>query len=132
MESKLLEYLPDPNTVKGGIAGLVETIQSEAPLVVGDLLRWHIVYNLSWWIASMVAIVILVYVCKRWLFVWAWSGIKNNEYNAEAVYFIAGIMAPICTIVGFVACWIEHFNWIKPLVAPRVFLIEYFSKMLGS
>ncbi|MCK5017502.1 MAG: hypothetical protein KAS32_10585 [Candidatus Peribacteraceae bacterium] len=126
MKEKLLEYLPDPNTVKGGIAEVVEIVQTEAPLVVEEIIRWHIAYNLVWFVGSAVVFALVLFVLTKW----TWKfGIK--EYNkGEEGYFVAGVILPILLMIVCIFVFGSHFGWMKPLMAPRLFLLEYLSNII--
>ncbi len=126
MVDKLLEYLPDPNTIKGGLAEVVETIQREAPLVVQELINWTIVYNLCWFVMSAICFIVVFVLLKKYL--WKWAVKWNDESEGWSIFL--GVAVPILLMIVCGLVFVEHFTWLKPLIAPRLFLLEYFANMV--
>ncbi len=130
MVDKLLEYLPDPNTIKGGLAEVVEVVQREAPLVVEELIAWTVVYNLIWFVSAIVCFALAWWILTKHTWKWANEFEKEPSYGEAGLGYFFGIACPaICMVICFIvfAC---HFAWLKPLIAPRLFLLEYFAGMV--
>jgi len=135
LEQRLFDYLPDPNSVKGGLAGVVDLLSVEAPLVVEEILQWHVMYNLVWFITSTAFIFILLF----WL-VWSWKRIriwvkaikKENptDVNAGSGVYVCGTILPIIALVVCAGMALSHLSWLKPLYCPRLFLLEYLKGMM--
>lgn len=125
--TRLSEYLPDPNTVKGGIAEVVEIIQKQAPLVVGEIIRWEITYNLIMSIICVVVIFVLTHLTKKYFYPW---GVQEAD-NSEGLSVGVGIVLPIAAIlIATGICLSCLIDFIKPIVAPKLFLFEYLSKLI--
>ncbi len=132
MTDKLLQYLPDPNTVKGGMAEMVEIVQREAPLVVGGLLRWHIWYNILWQVGSIVVFITILQLIRKWIYPFAQKsgndpkGCLADDGDVQAL----GFGLPALVFIAPIAVFFCHFGWVKPLIAPRIFLLEYLSNLM--
>lgn len=126
MNEKLLEYLPDPNTVKGGLSEVVEILQREAPLLVQELINYNIVYHLGFQIVTLF-IVVVCWCCVKKVS-WCWAVENYDESDGLSVF--VGIVIPIAAAVTSIAAFSCHFYWIKPLIAPRLFLLEYLSNLM--
>ncbi len=126
MGIKLLEYLPDPNTVKGGLGGIVDVVQAEAPLLVKELINYTIVYNLGWWLASILMFAFFFAIMSRWT--WKWAMDEADDSDGWSLFI--GIFIPIISCIACCFTFGFHFGWIKPLIAPRLFLLEYISNLL--
>ena len=124
LSSRLLEYLPDPNTVKGGIGEIVETMQEEAPLLVEELLRWKMTVSL---IQFGVVIVCLIILIKSFLFI-------RKHWDDSDVSDAVGVHLCICSMVaptvGVLALLGGGLTWIKIWVAPKLYLLEYVQDLL--
>jgi hypothetical protein len=118
--SRLLEYLPDPNTVKGGIGSIVENIQSEAPQLVEELLQFHFVMSMLWFVVFIILILIffgLVIVSMRATF-------KDDDWFPAV--FISG-----CGLIGCIVGACMCTTWLQIWIAPRLFLLEYVKDLLS-
>ena len=125
LNTRLLEYLPDPNTVKGGIGSVVEVLQIEAPLLVSELVRWEIVKNLPVQVFCLCVILLAIVLWKK-----HWRKTLDSRGDIEPDIFMpfAIITGIVCIPCAFGFCL--SFGWIKPLVAQRLFLLEYVSNLL--
>ena len=124
MKELLREYLSDPNTVKGSLMEVVDVVQREAPLVVNELIRWTVIYNLIWFIGSILIIVGIAILLKKKLWKWSVDNFEDDDLS------ILGIIIPLGGIVIAIKVMSCHFGWIMPLVAPRLFLLEYLAQMI--
>ncbi len=107
-----------------GILRAVELMETEAPLVVKELLRWHFAISLIWFLIPMcVAIVMASYLKKMWA--WAISVADDTEGLSIIGGTVYTIVAGILISVG-----LSTTNWLQILVAPRLFLIEYIANMV--
>ena len=130
MVDRLLEYLPDPNTIKGGLAEVVEVVQREAPLVVQELINWAIVYDLCWFIGSALCFIVVFVLLKKYTWKWANEFEKEADYGESGCGYFLGIGCPIAFLLVCFALFALHWGWLKPLIAPRLFLLEYFANMV--
>jgi len=126
LNTRLLEYLPDPNTVKGGIGSVVEGLQSEAPLLVKEILLW--VGCMS--CLKFLTFLILLFLCRK-VFTNLWKAAVILEAKDE--YWkglrLANLFFLIPSALFFWGMWYQ-LAWLKILIAPRLFLLEYISNLL--
>ena len=127
LNSRLLEYLPDPNTVKGGIGSVVETLQDEAPILVGEVLAWN------FWITFLpfilgVVLTIAVPVFVIWFirhYGTKWKEEDNCYVNEDKFSFFA--FAFLAITIPVMCC---NVDWLQIWIAPRLFLLEYIGGLL--
>lgn len=123
----LLEYLPDPNTVKGGMIKVAETIQEQAPQLVSEILRWATLEGIVHTVIPLLTIMVVTYV------IYAVTRPKNlyDEYRDIRDYCIV-----TCMVSAIV--WVISIAWaaagvcqlVKVLAAPRLYMLEYIMNLL--
>ena len=99
-----------------------EFIVSELPEVVGQLLAWEITWNLIWFCFGILVFILSVYGNYRF-FVWA----KSEDGDTEALMFMVITLIPV--VIGMVFCG-ANLDWLKILIAPKVWLIEYAANLV--
>jgi hypothetical protein len=131
LNTRLLEYLPDPNTVKGGIGSIVETLQTEAPLLVGEVMKWHFTISV---IVSLVGILLIISGIALMLTTFKVATARMKDLIERNQYYEAGIrwFTLLFLVVSGIGVLIMslHLTWLQILIAPRLFLLEYISNLL--
>jgi hypothetical protein len=131
LNTRLLEYLPDPNTVKDGIGNVVEVLQTEAPLLVKEIMNWVGFLSFAGFACCLLSIFLFLYLWKK---LWkiaitfeakclaakdsSWSGVR-----------MCNLLFLIPIAILFVRLWYQ-LDWLQILIAPRLFLLEYISNLL--
>lgn len=123
----LMDYLPDPNTVKGGIGEVLEILQIEAPLVVDEIIRWHVFKNIIPFVLCLMLLILmwsLVYKKRKWI--WDKQGGNYSDENRfmPVMITVCCVTCVLGTIIGL------SLGWLMPLIAPRLFLLEYIKDLL--
>lgn len=94
-----------------------ELVMEEAPLLIQEFLNWKLAECIIILIFSLVLFAIAV-KCVR--------GLNNAEDDEETAYLIFGcVLLGIPSVILF-AVWI--FDLIQILIAPKIYLLEYFVK----
>lgn len=130
LNSRLLEYLPDPNTVKGGISGVVEGIQTEAPQLVNEILVWHFtisLYRFSIGLLVMIGLSLLLRLKGQPAFVeWENKCERKDKGFPTVVYCALWVCLSLPSLI--ILC--TNLTWLRIWVAPRLFLLEYINSFL--
>ncbi len=130
IEQKLMQYLPDPNTIKENIGAAVDMLQEQAPLLVKELMRWHFCQSLLFFLCGLAFGVAVIIVTKT-----VFNKVRDaelaleaaNKYADESLKFISlllfSLLIPAIVIMG------SNLIWLKIWIAPRLFLMEYITNI---
>jgi hypothetical protein len=107
----------------------------EIPLVVQELLTWHFYNSLILWLAGVLFTVLWVtFVVKLWK---DGSKLMNNDYKPTQIkrdlWGDEWGWLVYSTIIGSVVsfAWLlNQTDWLKILVAPRLYLLEYAAQLI--
>lgn len=105
---------------KEGLVKLVETIQAEAPELCEQILAWGFWCSLIWfifWAICIVTVPILTHklvMCIK----------KKDLYDGACMY---NILWSEFFIVAFL---LASTGWLKILIAPKLYLIQYISEII--
>jgi hypothetical protein len=109
-----------------GVQKAVEQIQMNAPGLLEEFLRWKMAWHSVWFgagiLLSLFSLILwILFISKKWF--------KIIDDGDVAVEFFVIMAAP-----GFFGLCIifNNLQWIQILVAPRVYLIEYAMRLVGS
>lgn len=130
MNERLLEYLPDPNTVKGGIAAVAETIQAEAPKLVSEILLWH---KSLYGIGIIAGIVLIIAAIAWWKKTMTWAKSRENDgsqYRDGDSYAVPWSGLTIFIVTGNILFWTNLCLATKIMIAPRLFMLEYIMTLV--
>lgn len=126
IKNLLLKNLNEALTVtKDSIAKAVEFLQQEIPDVIAQLLRWEFAWSLIWWTVGVGMIIGMVVITKK---VWKFS--KKSSLDDQAamwgIFSVFGSAAWLFSLMTF----FSNFTWLKIWLAPKVYLIEYASRLI--
>lgn len=123
MDKDLMEQiLPIVEKTKEGILAAVSALEQEAPLLVKELLWWYGIKSFLFWILGICLMVATAWFLKKmWKFI-----VKEDDEEG----YILGVFATLLFCIPGVAFFVSNFDWLKILVAPRLFLIEFVSNLL--
>lgn len=127
LQGKLLEQVGEiAEMTKEGLMKAVEIIQEQCPLLVEEILAWHFTISLlNFMVGPAILIVYFIFIKKM-------VAGNNRSYEKGAddwgfLWIIPIVMTPIISIVGM----LNHLAWLKIWIAPRLFLMEYISKLIN-
>lgn len=126
LNARLLEYLPDPNTVKGGMEGVVDALQVEAPLLVGELMKWHFTLSLVTFLIVL-TLSIALFVTPFFLIRWIAPKIKDGTCYMHEDKLSLILWVFLMTTIPLTGA---NLTWLQIWIAPRLFLLEYISNLL--
>jgi len=111
-------------------------LSGEIPLYIQELLKWHYTASLATFVAASSIIVVYglwmihaVPVLRRVEEVNA----RREENKQEALghpYIPLSIVGGLLALMSFLFFICGNFTWLKILIAPRVFLVEYLSNLM--
>jgi hypothetical protein len=107
----------------------VDFAMTQAPLLVQEILNWEI-YS-SVFFMGICAIIMFIGLMAVRPKVWKWASTPDCFCRSDRV----SILVPItgcCAVVGSSApFFVNCYDLIKVLVAPRIYLIEYFTGLIN-
>ena len=98
----------------------VDMIMEQAPILIQEILHWYFAYNLFLTIAGALLIVFTLYAGN-----YTHNKIKNLEWD-EAFY----ISYIIHFFIIFSGAMMMNLQWLKILIAPRLWLIEFAARLV--
>jgi hypothetical protein len=115
-----------------------ETLAVEqAPFLVQEILYWGIADRAFWLVLGTFFVLIwpaaVLYLRKD-------AELKNysnkmaaalNEEGSDGSFIVALVGGIIAPILGFIIAFANVMNVLKPIVAPRLYLIEYFKELMN-
>ena len=116
-----LEELLRPLVEKAisGIEKGVDFTMEQAPLLVREFYNWHIAEAIFWLVLSVIVLSIPYFMYKIYK--------KYDAFREDELMVFFPIMASIISLVFGVIMFISNLlDLIKLIVAPRLYLIEYF------
>lgn len=100
-----------------GLNGAVEFSKAQLPEVVEQLLMWHMVESLIWFIGSTILLIVSV-------------GTFVGMYKGRIEESDGLIMLSLCaTPVGFLGMAF-NLEWLKIMIAPKLYLLEYAAQLV--
>lgn len=123
LKQKLSEYL---DQLESGIQQAGGFVIDEVPLVVKEYLNWEIYsYGFSAVVSLIVAILFSVFFIKLLKYL-----NTTDEIDTDCgPYVLCWILSGFITIISLVTCVSNTYSMIKPIVAPRVVIIEKISEL---
>lgn len=129
------QLIPILENTKDGLAAAVDFLCEQSPLLVDEILRWEgIKSGMVFFIYATVMIIGMIFSKKIRLLAKIRSRSKNEECirlcgehkHDECMWCpILGVIAHIIIFVILPIVVLCNLTWVKVLVAPRLFLIEY-------
>jgi len=104
-------------------------LSGEIPLYIQELLKWHFTMSLIWFMVGVLfAVLTIVWLvfCKRWFGI---DKFWEDKTRTMPCQFSTGIIC-IASLFATPSLIFSNLTWIKILIAPRVFLVEYLSNLI--
>lgn len=109
---------------KEGIVKGVEVIQREAPEIVTEILRWELTVNIVSFVVGVLLMIIAFKFYKKGKL------IKDNTVCQETDSLVCYCLTGIIGLFSQTFLWLGLFDMLKILIAPRLYLISYFTKLV--
>jgi hypothetical protein len=137
MDERLMQQiLPIIEKTKEGIIKAIDIAEKECPIVIKEIVQYNLMYHLVWF---LLAILMLIASCFT---IAALLKVMNKEFKEDETrgthWWQAGptfktivlALATVGLIIAGIYNFVTHLEWIKCLVAPRLFLIEYVMQFI--
>jgi len=131
LKTKLVEsLLPMIEKAKEVGGNLVDVVMEQSPELVREILAWGLVSSL---IVFLIFFTLLISF-QIGMFKYGWKKAAKIEeglssYDKGIAYIITGFLHTFPSII-FLAICCKNFDWLKILVAPRLYLIEYIGYLI--
>lgn len=135
-EEIVKQIIPVLEKSKEGIIKGIEIAQEQFPQLIEEIIRWNLAFHLIWFLVGLAAIIPLVKCFKKAMRVLgqelkrdkdegahSWDVGPSMEVGLGATGAFIFLLVSFSNIIG-------HLEWVKILVAQRLFLIEYFANLL--
>ena len=122
LQGKLSEIL---ELGKQGVLQAADMIKEQMPDLVEQILRWEFVISLLWFVGAFILFVVMISNFRKLRIYLKKQDEDSQNENVEALiipYALAHLI-PLVTIFSSIV-------WIKILVAPKLFLVEYISQLI--
>ena len=106
------------------IETVVNNLMTQAPELVKEILWYNAIISAIWFILLLGFTLLLTKWEKQ---IWQW-GIKTTEERDDPVFLLSVLYSIIHLVIISVLC--AQTTWIKILVAPRLYLLEYVAQLI--
>jgi hypothetical protein len=106
------------NSTKEGISKGIDFASEQLPEVIEQLIMWKMAEAIVWIVITFIALVVIVKIAKS-----KWDDCYS-KFDAIGISMLLGIMPLIIFLVNVT-------ELIKLIVAPKVYLLEYVSKLIN-
>jgi hypothetical protein len=105
----------------------VDFVKEQAPDVVNQLILWEIWFHGLWVVVGLILLLVgAVFSVKLW------KKFSVTRYPNDGAYFGFGFVATIVAVGGAVLLFVNTPLMLKPIVAPKVWLIEYVANLIKN
>lgn len=105
-----------------GIESAGDFLKQEIPDVLQQLLMWHLISSLISFTFSIIFILSCLYFVFKTYIPWLKKGLGDGRELSCVLFLIP---------ISLLAAWfIESFVWLKILLAPKLYLLEYGASLL--
>lgn len=126
-EELVQRVIPIIDKMEEGIAKGVEVLQRECPLLVEDILQWNMCVSLICFGMGIFVLLMMLPYTKR---MWKW-GFDEERYDEDGAKIVVVAISVAHTCIG-VGIATSSLTWIQIWIAPRLFLLEYVSELVGK
>ena len=115
-----------------------DLVASQTPLLIQEILHWAVITHGLWFLVGVILLLCPLFI-RRYLrranhvvegrrsF---YGALHYSDFDGlVSLVLFGGIAAPV---IGFLIAMGNIGGFLKPLIAPRVYLIEYFSQLVAS
>lgn len=100
----------------------------QAPDVVNQLLAWRFSESLAMFLIGIVLAVTLVAVT-----VWIWRKFLKEEYiDVDDILFVVLLTAIVWLVMALPISFLISLDWLKIMIAPKLYLIEYAASFISK
>ena len=130
MKEELLKQLKEAvDITKQGILKGVEVLQEQCPLLVKEILRWEFAVSLLWCMVGVIFFIITtcftIMLWKKWMGSDDWKKDCPDDGLRQMIGFVN-----LLFFVPWVCVICHNIEWLKIIIAPRLFLVEYVTQLI--
>lgn len=110
---------------KDNVLRLIEELEKQSPAFLRELCMWYGVSSFIVWLVFALGLAALLFYSKR-----CFRKLKEYFINGDNEAMLAipySLAFLVCSVVVF-----ANLAWLQILIAPRLFIIEYISRLLGG
>lgn len=129
LQTKLSEIL---EMGKMGVLQAADMLKEQVPDLVAQILRWEFVMSLGWWLIGIMCMVISYKCIKRILVTVKKEQERSGHYYTDSSttkVTISSIIGVI-TLVAGIGNFFSSYDWLQILVAPKLFLVQYITRLI--
>jgi hypothetical protein len=130
------------NAALDQVGGYIEAggdlVASQAPLLIQEILHWAVMVHGLWFLVGVLMLLAPFFVLRYLRRANHIDDDRRSFYGALHFNDFDGLVnlvlwVGICTpVIGLMIALGNIGGFLKPLIAPRVYLIEYFSQLVAS
>lgn len=148
MNEQLQKVLADIITrVTSGADAVVEFSKQQLPEVLQQLLMWHFISHLLSFIIPLVLLTLCLTISvKFWHRVpkqdsrdkddrcpWIADEYRDKAHALYFKYWLPGYILPVVSfILGIITLFNSNLVWLKIVLAPKLYLLEYAASLIKS
>lgn len=114
------QIIPIIENTKEGLAKAVDFLCEQSPILVKEILWWHGVQSALFCLLGLAILIILAMTRKK---LWDWA--DEADGPSEGAAWMGVLVGQIMALIGGVGFVLTNFAWLKILIAPRLFLLEF-------
>lgn len=133
--------------VTSGADAVVEFSKQQLPEVLQQLLIWHFISNLLSFIIPLVLLTLCLTISiKFWRRVpkqesrdnddrcpWIADEYRDKAHKLYFKYWLSGYVLPaVSFILGLITLFNSNIIWLKIVLAPKLYLLEYAASLIKS
>jgi len=113
--------------VLDGVDTVSEFAAQEVPIVVEQLLMWHMVESLMLCFGALLLLIGWSLITRKFYYGEnAWAKISYDSFDED------GVMAHVVftVVVGYIFIILLDVDWLKIWIAPKLYLLEYGASLI--
>ncbi len=119
------QLIPIIEGTKEGLAKAVDFLCEQSPILVKEILWWHGVSSAILLLASVLVLCCLYRMRRK-----SYNTIKDSWDDGPIPTLGISLAYAVGGMFGFIGC-IEGWDWLKILIAPRLFLLEFMKDAIA-
>lgn len=108
---------------KTGAVKAIEILQVQAPELIKQIMAWEFAVSLAHFMIGVISFLSLVFLVRKAPKWW-----KDADCEPTIKTFGSIVWGITGVLIGFAS--ISNVIWLKILIAPKLFLIEYFTALI--
>ncbi len=121
------QIIPIIEGTKEGLAKAVDFLCEQSPILVKEILWWHGIRSAMWFAVLLAAFLVGIYYSRKFLLWVAAVDCKKECPTTKGCLFCPSLCFLFHVVIygGGATILFTNLTWLKILVAPRLFLLEF-------